>query len=107
METLLNCPYCGGKIVIVEGTKIGSCQDEACPICDVPIKLIAWNRRYVCPDRHGKPVYAGDRAKAADCEGKVDRLGGICIESEDGHLHHVWPSEIELIEKSEADNDSE
>ena len=35
------------------------------------------------------------------------RMGGICIESEDGHLHHVWPSEIELIEESEAPDDSE
>ncbi len=53
---------------------------------------------YVCPDKNGDKVFAGDRAKVADCEGKVDRLGGICIESEDGHLHHVWPSQIELIE---------
>lgn len=58
----------------------------------------------VCYDKNKNPVYAGDKAKAGDCEGTVDRVGGICIESEDGHLHHVWPAEIELTE-SETSND--
>lgn len=112
------CPYCGtevyaGKHKHVPGKWIVRCGStgEKCSLFpssgaitkkEFPKVLAAWNRRHVCDDRNGQPVYAGDRAKAADCEGKVDRLGGIRIESEDGHLHHVWPSEIELVED---DND--
>ena len=58
-----------------------------------------WNRRFICLDKNGEKVYAGDRVKTPDYKGKVDCLGGICIESEDGHLHHVWPSEIELVKE--------
>ncbi len=110
---LLPCPYCGatrGNALAIwkikgEGWRVG-CINEECKMAKVLTKpypteaeaIAAWNRRFVCPDKNGNKVYAGDKGKTADCKGKVDRLGGICIESEDGHLHHVWPSEIELIE---------
>ncbi len=108
-EDLIKCPFCGSDeldITTKEPLAMTSndddlvrCGNEGCPICDVTMTVKAWNRRYVCDDKHGKPVYAGDRARAAGFEGKADRLGGIRIESEDGHLHHVWPSEIELIQE--------
>ncbi len=111
-EELKNCPFCVPDLVTTAlgmspypfAVRCEKCSTEG-PEKETKAEAIAaWNRRFVCPDKNGKAVYAGDRAKAADCEGKVDRLGGIVIESEDGHLHHVWPHEIELIE-SEADND--
>ena len=110
------CPYCGSEVYAgphkhIPNKSIVRCGStgEGCPFfpssgpienSEVPKYLAAWNRRFVCPDKNGDKVFAGDRAKTADCEGKVDRLAGIYIESEDGHLHHVWPHEIELVKEA-------
>ena len=53
--------------------------------------------RFVCNDKNGKPVYAGDFAETEDCKGRIDRLKGIYIDTGGGTIHHVWPDEIELI----------
>ena len=109
------CPYCGSEVKVVEGTKIGSCPHEGCPIADVPIRLTAWNRRHVCPDKNGDPVFSDSH---------------INIELGDGSEHecflqyqqHQWWAtdidatfgvrmdfklsecvEIELIEESESE----
>ena len=119
------CPFCGGEVTI-SGMKCSRdrhrrvyCTAEEneynyfhirCRTCYLGFAgfdddaSAAWNKRFVCPDMHGNKVYAGDEVKTADCSGKVDRLGGIHIESEDGHLHHVWPSEIELIQPDGKDD---
>lgn len=33
--------------------------------------ITAWNRRYVCPDKHGKAVYAGDGVMVAGETGRI------------------------------------
>ncbi len=72
------CPYCGATFgsglavwkLTGEGWRVG-CVNEKCSMAKIlthsyPTKaeaIAAWNRRYVCNDKNGKPVYAGDEVK--------------------------------------------
>ncbi len=66
----LKCPFCGGKI------KLTPCsgQDRFDFDCECEHTISIWaeteeeaikaiNRRYVCDDKNGRPVYAGDEVK--------------------------------------------
>ena len=80
---LLPC-FCGatrGNALAVweiagEGWRAG-CVNEECLMAEVVTKpypteaeaLAAWNRRFVCYDKNGKPVYAGDEFNfLSDCD---------------------------------------
>lgn len=70
-ESLATCPYCGNDkpdITTVEALAMTltdndsvACTTEGCPIEGVKMLVSQWNKRYVCPDKHGNPVYAGDK----------------------------------------------
>ena len=66
---LTACPYCGSDDCYVFpdiswfSVRCRGCGAEG-PIKDTLAEAIAaWNRRYVCPDKNGDPVYAGDEVK--------------------------------------------
>ncbi len=116
--TLAACLFCGGEITL--SPCLG--QDRYDFNCDCPHTISIWaeneneaietlSKRFVCPDKNGKPVYAGDEFNfLSDCDPPIK-------------LHFVWsvpqlrymyenergdtwrPSssdEIELIEGSES-----
>lgn len=124
---LAACPFCGatrGNALAVweisgEGWRVG-CVNEECKMAKVltqpyPTKaeaIAAWNKRYVCPDKNGNPVFAGDwcnyfsdadppvRVRFVWIEPAVRYL----VEDEQGLTYPPPPIKtIELIEQ-EADN---
>ena len=56
------CPFCGSEWVEVEKFDSGMCSSVVggCPISGHLITREHWNRRYVCDDKDGKKVFAGD-----------------------------------------------
>ena len=80
---LTACPFCGGRPVVwqiekVEDWRVG-CAHESCQMYRVttlhkPTKaeaIAAWNRRYVCDDKNGDPVFVGDEVKISSEKGVV------------------------------------
>lgn len=58
---LLPCPYCGEEPVIRgEGVVMCNNTKELCQNRASVFTLAAWNRRFVCPDKNGDKVFAGD-----------------------------------------------
>ncbi|KKM24268.1 hypothetical protein LCGC14_1606870 [marine sediment metagenome] len=107
------CPFCGGeakplKNYRMSGVCVG-CEHSIenphpaiqCLCCGGVMMGSAehWDRRFVCLDKNGDKVFAGDEAETASCKGIVNRLNGIVIECEDGHLRHVWPHELILVKE--------
>ena len=66
---LLPCPYCGSTESIP--AKHATQHAVMCLMCkamgpNMPSKekaIAAWNRRFVCPDKNGKKVFAGDSVR--------------------------------------------
>ena len=60
METSLNsCPYCGEEPVSRgEGVVMCNNTKELCQNRASVFTLAAWNRRFVCLDKHGDKVYS-------------------------------------------------
>jgi len=128
-ETKLKpCAHCNGEATISTGWKGASkryfveCFDCAASTDMVETEaeaIAAWNRRYLCPDKHGKPVYAGDEVDlvAGDRFEKCHRgcivtplrnprYGyGLVAKSEDSDFttHTFYPHEIELVAESERE----
>ena len=107
------CPFCGAEPELISNNRHDTnrlrywvqckeCRQRGAIVATEAKAWAAWNRHFICLDKNGKKVYSGDSAETASYKGIVRRLGGIVIESEDGHLYHVWPHEIELIK--EPDN---
>ncbi len=113
---LAACPFCGGEAEVVEdfydcprywvrcktcaGTAYGPDEND-----DKHKAIIAWNRRYVCLDKNGKKVYAGDEVKTA-FRGMIS-LEPVMTIMFGGRPNRrmCFSSDIELIEESEAPND--
>ena len=119
-----NCPFCGGKarythyINAINGGHVIHCDNfSMClllPKCgeDTEAEAIAaWNRRFVCPDKHGKPVYAGDKFNfLSNCDPPIKLHFAWSVpqlrymyENERGDTWRPNSSDkIELIEESET-----
>ncbi len=113
-ETKLKpCPFCGGKATVDDDGQYQWVECESCGARagigrdDVGPDEAAWNKRFVCPDKNGKAVYAGDKVKW-DLDAGIGILSMVGLQwvvmYPDGDYVEVESSEIELIE-SEAPND--
>ncbi len=56
---LLPCPYCGEEPQ-PRGTRWVMCVTEDCPNRASAFTPEEWNRRFVCLDKNGNKVFAGD-----------------------------------------------
>ena len=125
---LLPCPFCGatlGNAIAVweirgEGWRVG-CINEKCRMAKVmthacPTKakaIAAWNRRFVCLDKHGAKVYAGDKVKykfpnwknkfkqcyVTELRPPFYGYGLTADDDSDFTAEGFYPSEIELIKE--------
>jgi len=126
---LVPCHSCGatrGNALAVweirgEGWRVG-CVNEECMMAKVLTKpyptegeaIAAWNRRFVCHDKYGKPVYAGNEVDLVAGD-RFERCHRGCIvtslrdprhgyglvaksQDSDFTTHTFYPYEIELIE---------
>lgn len=57
---LAACLHCGSEAYDIDPGHV-SCNNEECCLYHIAFHREQWNRRYICPDMHGKPVYAGDK----------------------------------------------
>lgn len=120
-DKLLPCPFCGGKASVSIGhngeheqlmyVECVSCAGMADMYRYRAEAIAAWNRRYVCPDKNGKPVfsnstfrYAGGspmrmlwRALAWHMFGEGKNKGAA------RRIHGYMLNNIELIEESESE----
>ena len=105
------CPFCGSDDCHVFpdiswfSVRCRGCDGEG-PVKDTHEEAIAaWNRRYICPDKNGKKVYAGDEVKTA-FRGMIS-LEPVMTIMFGGRPNRrmCFSSDIELIEESEAPND--
>ncbi len=107
----LKCPYCGSDLVVPATIGFGShpwaAKCERClaegPTCRTKAEAIAaWNRRYVCDDKNGKPVYGGDEVNAGYFTGLVEltpTIRPLTDAGEDvGFDRRIIDGEIELVE---------
>ena len=80
------CPYCGKKprythyINAISGGHVVQCDNfSGCtvrPRCAAETESEAWarwNKRYVCPDKNGEPVYAGNEVNMEEFDSPVCR----------------------------------
>ncbi len=112
MNELKPCPFCGGEGRL-NHTAIGTqffpqivcmkCFLKCEPCQSAAEAIAAWSRRFVCYDKNGKPVYAGDDVKAL--KGNICRaeLAPVIVplnfKGEDvGFDRRIILGEIELIE---------
>jgi hypothetical protein len=113
-EDLKPCPCCGQwprtRLTQQNQTEF-RCKTEGCPLSLGWCSVAAWNRRYVCPDKNGEAVFAGDGVRvlygeSRDLKGHVVwnkkhlRWTVVC----GGKIVSFWQDQIELIE-SEGNND--
>lgn len=117
-DKLLPCLHCGHKkyrsYKNMEWKWV--CKCDKCGAIGPPAEtkaeaIGAWNRRYVCPDKNGKPVYAGDKVwVSGPLLGKRERVTSVlepCVLF-DGHPTatgdlKINDCEIEFIEESERE----
>ena len=84
---LLPCPFCGGEGRL-NHTAIGTqffpqivcmkCFLKCEPCQSAAEAIAAWNKRFVCLDKNGDKVFAGDRVRIGPSEdmcGRVDLQG--------------------------------
>ncbi len=62
---LLSCPFCGCPAESNAGGLDIHCSNQyGCLAFDCSMSADDWNRRFVCPDKNGGKVFAGDKVKA-------------------------------------------
>ncbi len=113
---LLPCPFCGGEGRIMTAldhhakamrfcTTCTSCRADMYHWVNTEAEAIAaWNRRYVCLDKNGDKVFAGDQVKCCGAEGSIVRFGCGHVLERDGTIYQILSGEIELIKEPEDDN---
>lgn len=109
------CP-CGDKAAVLDvgGRFRVYCNNSRCfigPSRETEAEAIAaWNRRYVCPDKNGKPVYAGEWFNFLSDRDPPVKLRFVwvqktlryMIENEEGSLYFPAPKDkIELIQEQD------
>ena len=99
------CPYCGSEPnTIVE---FAFCPNRECPIGMLMMGIEDWNRRFVCLDKNGDKVFAGDEAKG-QTDGGWNRGKVLyskpywCYGLRDADGFHKIFGEIELINKNKT-----
>lgn len=99
------CPYCGGEPKRTEDNTNAYCDGAECGIWHRSMLVQEWNRRFVCRDRNGKPVYAGDEVMLGKWQGKIELnlVDGAMIVTESHRFRlSTWNHhEIELIQETE------
>ncbi len=103
-DTLLLCPYCGWPAERGAGGLDIHCSNQyGCDAFDCSMSIKDWNRRYVCPDKNGDKVFAGDEVKCGPFQGKVvaDMISGmgLLVEGDVLPLYLPHKFEIELIKE--------
>ena len=80
MSALGKCPHCGHEYWDIESSRLepitfyGICENCHATGPDKPNQkeaIAAWNRRYVCDDKDGKKVFAGDTVMHEESEYSV------------------------------------
>lgn len=118
---LVACPFCGGEAAYKYLPNLGVKISHAigCTGCSVKVfaqteaeAIVAWNRRYVCDDKNGEAVYAGDEVgihwpgeEKSKAIVTFDLRWGYLFEDEPDAWTYDEVGEIELIQGSEDDNE--
>ena len=128
-EKLKPCLHCNGKATEKQTNKSRFTDAKlyriVCADCGIGTgwknslaeAIAAWNRRYVCPDKNGKPVYAGDEVKYTPrgqakshiqsyrccvTEFRPPSYGYGIVGDNDFICDTFYPDEIELIQESDG-----
>jgi len=113
-EKLLPCPTCGHEpeyAMFLPTRHAVYCHNPKCPVWHrtkyhftKAEAIAAWNHRFVCHDKNGEEVYAGDMIRTA-FRGTV-HLAPVMIVMFGGQPNRrlIYSDQIELIQ--EADNDN-
>ena len=105
---LLPCPFCGWPAESNAGGLDIYCSNQyGCDAFDCSMSVKDWNRRFVCLDKNGDPVYAGNKVRlgCGCCEYVIELRNGFAVPVDDGQsqVHgkdiNVWECEIELIKE--------